>query len=90
MKEEEAKYKSCPQVRIADCGANNAVAVNREYGDEEITTRCIASGCMMWVQDTSYWAKDGTRVKIEDTHQFRTPEDGGFETITEGHCGLMK
>jgi len=49
MTEEEAKTKWCPHVRVADCGAHNAVACNR-FASESISQNCIASNCMMWVK----------------------------------------
>ena len=52
--------------------------------------RCIASDCMMWKQDSSYWAKDGMRIKLEDYANSRTPEEDGLTTISEGHCGLTR
>jgi hypothetical protein len=55
MTEEEAKMKWCPMVRYADCGANNASAVNRDgTWETNIIDRCIASDCMMWRWDDNY------------------------------------
>ena len=91
MTEEEAKTKWCPHVRVRYDG--DPVAVNMQHSDwasDEKRPKCIASDCMMWVQDTSYWAKDGRRIPTEsdEFNNYLTPEDGGFETVCEGHCGL--
>jgi len=82
--EEEAKTKWCPHVRSSSYGINS-------HGERAPKAyNCIASGCMMWVQDSSYWAKDGRRVPIDsdEFNNYLTPEDGGLETVCEGHCGL--
>jgi hypothetical protein len=86
LKEEEAKTKWCPHVR----GTN----ASNSYGGERMKAAytCIASDCMMWVQDSSFWAKDGHRIATEsdEFNNYLTPEDGGFEIVCEGHCGLVK
>jgi len=45
MKEEEAKTKWCPHGRKS--GANNRTV------DGIPATNCIASDCMMWIEETS-------------------------------------
>lgn len=86
MTEEEAKDKWCPMVR-KETTDEPACAINMTYDGKLFN--CIASDCMMWKQDDSYWVKDGDRVKAEDMHLYRTPEEGGFVTVIEGHCGLI-
>lgn len=100
MTEEEAKKKWCPMVRLVACETDSTVisahqGFNRVFiSDEDGSTknpemsRCIAPDCMMWIQAGSYWAKAGVRATLPEMETYKTPEEGGFITITEGYCGL--
>jgi hypothetical protein len=78
MKESEAIKKWCPMVRMADCGAENASAVNRIHGEFECTAYCIGSECMMWES----WEYEKLGDVVDDKTQFITMNKG------EGDCGL--
>lgn len=75
MTEDEAKTKWCPQAAntkalislsatVPAMASNQATVaavlekVASEIGDAE---KCIASGCMMWVEDTSVNSSSGAR-----------------------------
>lgn len=67
MKEEEAKTKWCPHTR-----AGNDAGCNRN----DATTNCIASDCMMWVEDPA--PTIGGLGELLD------------ENLNYGHCGLTR
>lgn len=77
MKEEKAKTKWCPMVRVADCGAENASAVNRLHQQEAPTTQCLASDCMMWV------ATDNECEPVNSTSASTVSKPAGY-------CGLAR
>ena len=79
MTEDEAKTKWCPHVRIADTGADNAVACNR-YTSEDYGSNCIASDCMMW-----RWGNDGAKSLGQ-----QQAEGVGIIEQNGGYCGLTK
>jgi len=57
MTEEEARTKWCPMARVT--AGNGHVSFNRDdasmpgYLKQAKSANCIASDCMMWVEDTS-------------------------------------
>ena len=78
MKEEEAKTKWCPHVRNNDPAfEENAVVSNRYNGKIEKEHLCIASDCMMWVEEE--WSKEPIEGQI-----------GHFINEPSGHCGLTR
>ena len=65
--EEEARGKWCPHVRIADCGADNAVASNRSCS-KEVNYKCIASECTAWQWKFNF--------RLADEHPDKGKESG--------------
>ena len=88
MTEDEAKTKICPKLSKGSEEVRQATNYTARISTSPIWTKCIASDCMMWVQDSSYWVKDGIRATIDILNETRTPEEGGLVTVIEGHCGL--
>ena len=89
MTEQEAKQKWCPMVRYMDF--EGGIINNRgQYlvGSFPNTMECIASDCMMWQISETYWMKDGVKAIMPDYASFKTPEEGGFITVSDGYCGL--
>jgi hypothetical protein len=74
MTEQDAKKRWCPMVRGLPVGNNEIYrhATTRDWGDEE--SNCIASKCMMWVEDFLIQNNEGIIVNV----------DSG------GHCGLIR
>lgn len=90
MTEDEARGKWCPMVRVPDEGG---ASVNRHGSGSGDEVRCIASHCMMWVEQV----KECPACKMEamisrppGTERKPPPcacKDTG--TVgTSGHCGL--
>jgi len=73
MTEENAKTKWCPYTRfhvVPDQGI--WVYSNRNNG--ELTSNCIASACMLWVE----------------TDNLPQPGNDFSEPVRSGHCGLAR
>ena len=88
MTEEEARSKWCPQARTYDEGSVAPVTLNRDFdGDIFNSCNCIASDCMMWVEEKSVF-KDGETSCAEDEVNRRF--SAGEFTFVGGHCGLVK
>ena len=84
MTEEEARKKWCPKA-LAVPNAMGYASGNRfdGKGDTPLDAmcKCIASDCMIWVDDTSYYSGGGlTELK-------KLPEN---EIEYCGHCGLIE
>jgi len=90
MTEEEAKTKWRPMVQVTSAQNMNDIEYGDNRGNGDESHKCITSNCMMWKQTEAYWGKDGARVPMDELRKYKTPEDGGFETIAEGRCGLAK
>jgi len=93
MKEEEAKTKWCPQVRLSEHKKGVFFsAFNRFFGvfdNVEPMPRdcnCIASDCMMWV-----WDKTQEEVFRDNAQgQTLTGSFGDHQPNSpQGHCGLI-
>ena len=54
MNEEDVKAKWCPMAREIDKSSNGVVAHNHN-------TKCIASDCMMWVEEMEINVSSGMR-----------------------------
>ena len=81
--EEEAKQKWCPHIRVADCGADNAVSSNRSAA-QELNYQCLASDCMMWRGALSQEYK----LKAENEFQRYGAIPEPKEKDLRGYCGL--
>jgi len=87
MREEEAKTKWCPHVRLAQV-ENGEVRgfFNRwfgrynssEFSPTKEVCNCITSDCMMW-------AWDNTAVENPKTNKYEALPDNA----KTGHCGLI-
>jgi DNA/RNA endonuclease YhcR with UshA esterase domain len=73
MREEEAKTKQCPMVN----------------GQRPTETKCIASECMMWVNDGEITEGTG-RIEQYEKSKGVYSERPELIVLATGHCGLAK
>ena len=53
MTEDEARTKWCPMARVGQLASTGINIVAREDADYYKHNLCMASDCMMWVEDTA-------------------------------------
>ena len=75
MTKEEAETKWCPMMQVAAASHFNDIAYGDNRGGGDENHQCIASECMMWVQD----------------YGMPNPKTGIAKLkVDKGHCGLAK
>lgn len=53
MKEIDARKKWCPHVRIMSDEDSHVIATVNRGGELQADNNCIASDCMMWIEETA-------------------------------------